>query len=233
MNTLGETSTDQLDFVTLEGLLSYGEELAQRMAGDGIVLPSARPPSPERPRRVEDAMDAVRAFVRHAQIGFPAAADYRAARAKLITDDCGGDEIVFYAAWNALLARGELAPLYRAPIGSVQKPVHRRPVAIVPRAQLTPQLAEGRIVLDLGDDRFWLLPKDLADRTLFFTMRHGVSQVESKTHRVGRRLPNVLDQERGIPRADAVGRALARMVGVVGQQLTCTTTWILPHLLIS
>ena len=86
--------------------------------------------------------------------------------------------------------------------------MHRRPVAIVPRTQLTPQLAEGRIVLDLGDDRFWLLPRDLADRTLFFTMRHGVSQVESKTHRVGRRLPNVLDEERGIPRADAVGHAM-------------------------
>ena len=78
-----------------------------------------------------------------------------------------------------------MAPLLHAPIGSVLKPSHRRPVAIVPRIQLTPQLAEGRIVLDLGDDRFWLLPRDLADRTLLFTMRHGVSQVESKTHRVG------------------------------------------------
>jgi 6-phosphofructokinase 1 len=43
--------------------------------------------------------------------------------------------------------------------------------------------------------------------------------VESGTHRVGRRLANVLDAERGLPRADAVGAALARMVGVVGQQL--------------
>lgn len=50
-------------------------------------------------------------------------------------------------------------------------------------------------------------------------MRHGVSEVESKTHRVGRRLANVLDTERGVPRAEAVGAALARMVGVVGQQL--------------
>ena len=38
-------------------------------------------------------------------------------------------------------------------------------------------------MLDLGDDRFWLLPRDLADRTLLFTMRHGISRVESKTHR--------------------------------------------------
>jgi 6-phosphofructokinase 1 len=74
-------------------------------------------------------------------------------------------------------------------------------------------------VLELGDDRFWLLPRDLTDRTLFFTMRHGVSKVDSKTHRVGRRLTNELDAERGVARADAVGAALARMVGVVGQQL--------------
>ena len=108
---------------------------------------------------------------------------------------------------------------YRMPIRSVQKPTHRRPVAIVPRAQLTPQLVEDRIVLDLGEDRFWLLPRDLTGRTLLFTMRHGISRVESGTYRVGRRLANVLDPERGVPKADAVGAALARMLGVVGQQL--------------
>ena len=126
---------------------------------------------------------------------------------------------MFFAAWNALLAAGELAPLFRVPIRSAQKPTHRRPVAIVPRAQLTPQLAEDRIVLDLGEDRFWLLPRDLTGRTLLFTMRHGISRVESGTYRVGRRLANVLDPERGVPKADAVGAALARMLGVVGQQL--------------
>lgn len=219
MESVGETSTDKLDFVTIEGLVAYGAQLAQRASTGGIALPAAPAASPDRPRRAEEAMDAIRAFVQLAHAGLPRADAYRSARATVIADSCGGDELVFYAAWNMLLARGELAPLYRAPIGAVQKPMHRRPVAIVPRAQLTPQLADGRIVLDLGDDRFWLLPRDLADRTLFFTMRHGVSQVESKTHRVGRRLPNVLDEERGIPRADAVGRALAQMVGVVGQQL--------------
>ena len=219
MNSSGDTSTDHLDFVTLEGLLTYGEQLAQRSSTDGIVLPPSPAPSTDRRRRAEEATDKIRAFVHRVQAGLPTAEAYRAARAAVIAEDCGGDELVFFAAWNYLLARGELAPLYRAPIGAVQKPSHRRPVAIVPRAHLTPQLAEGRIVLDLGDDRFWLLPRDLTDRTLFFTMRHGVSQTESKTHRVGRRLANVLDPERGVPRADAVGAALAKMVGVVGQQL--------------
>ncbi len=164
-------------------------------------------------------MDKIRAFVQRAQRGFPGAEEYRTARRAVIEEGCRGDEVVFFAAWNYLLARGELVPLFRVPIGSVQKPVHRRPVAIVPRAQLTPQLVEDRIVLDLGDDRFWLLPRDLTGRTLLFTMRHGISRVESGGYRVGRRLANVLDPERGIPKADAVGTALARMLGVVGQQL--------------
>ena len=219
MEQLSETSTDAMEFVTIEGLIAYGERLAGREAGDGITLPTAPPPDPARAQRAAAAQEGIRGFVQRVHAGLPSADDYRTLRARLIADHCGNDPLVFYAAWNALLARGELAPLYRAPIGSVQKPIHRRPVAIVPRAQLTPQLAEGRIVLDLGDDRFWLLPRDLADRTLFFTMRHGVSRVESKTHRVGCRLPNVLDDERGIPRADAVGAALAKMIGVVGQQL--------------
>ena len=214
-----ESEIEKLDFVTVEGLLAYGEALAHRTPVEGIVLPPIPPPLPDRPRRVREAMEKIRAFVQRAQGGFPEAEGYRMARRAVLDEACGGDELVFFAGWNRLLAEGELSPLFRAPIGSVQKPAHCRPVAIVPRAHLTPQLAEGRIILDLGDDRFWLLPRDLTDRTLLFTMRHGVSRVESKTHRVGRRLANVLDTERGIPKADAVGAALARMLGVVGQQL--------------
>ena len=174
-------------------------------------------PSPissvDRPQRTRDAMEKIRAFVQGAQGGFPGAEEYRTTRCALIEEGCRGDELVFFAAWNVLLATGELAPLLRMPIRSVQKPAHRRPVAIVPRAQLTPQLVEDRIVLDLGEDRFWLLPRDLTGRTLLFTMRHGISRVESGTYRVGCRLANVLDPERGVPKADAVGAALATDAG--------------------
>ncbi len=214
-----QITTNQLDFVTIEGLLAYGELLARRPPREDVQVPTAPAPSPHRAGQARAAMDTIRSFVQRAQAGFPDAATYRSARNALIEEARAGDDLVFFAAWNRLLAEGALQPLLRAPIGSVLKPTLRRPVAIVPRAQLTPQLAEGRIVLDLGDDRFWLLPRDLADRALFFTMRHGVSRVESKTHRVGRRLMNQLDEARGVPRAEAVGAALARMVGVVGQQL--------------
>jgi len=226
-----QNTTNQLDFVTIEGLLAYGELFARRPPADGVLPPPAPAPSNDRARRARIAMGKIEAFIQTARTGSPSADAYRAARQGVIDDACGGDVLVFYAAWNQLLAEGKLQPLLRAPIGSVLKPTQRRPVAIVPRAQLMPQLAEGRIVLDLGNEQFWLLPRDLGDRTLFFTMRHGISRVESKTHRVGRRLANQLDQERGVPRADAVGAALARMVGVVGQQLDFLhlSNYLAPH----
>ena len=212
---------EALDFVTIEGLLRYGEVFARtpRIAADHIALPSGSPVVADRIHRAREATDAIHEFVTHAQAGFSTAAEYRMARRRVLDDACGGDALVFFAAWNLLLAEGALTPLLQAPIGTVCKPTRRRPVAIVPRTQLTLQLAEGRIVLDLGDDRYWLLPRDMSNRTLLFTMRHGVSHVESKTHRVGCRLANTLDPERGRTKADAVGAALARMVGVIGQQL--------------
>ena len=164
-------------------------------------------------------MVAIQAFAQDAQKEFTNAAAYRNARHTLIQHACGGDELVFFAAWNQLLAQGELSSLFRAPIGATKKPIRRRPVAIVPREQMTPNLAEGRIVLDIGNDRYWLMPRDLSARTLFFTMRHGVSQMDSKKFRVGRRFRNVLDPERGIPKAEAIGTALARTLGLVGKQL--------------
>ena len=215
-----EPAADGLDFVTIEGLVAYGEALARRAPTvEGVERLPPPAPSADRVSRARDATARVRAFVGRVQAGCADADAYQAARRALLADACGGDALVFFAAWNRALAEGGLAPLLRAPIGRVVKPASRRPVAIVPRAHLTPQLAEDRIVLDLGDDRFWLLPRDLKGRTLLFALRHGVSRVESGTHRVGRRLANVLDPERGIPKADAVGAALARMVGVVGRQL--------------
>lgn len=215
MNTEGEN----LDFVTIDGLLAYGEAIARRPPVEGAELPSPPAASGDRPQRAREAMAAIRAFVQDAQGGFSDAAAYRNARHALIQHACGGDELVFFAAWNQLLAKGELSSLFRAPIGATKKPLRRRPVAIVPREHMTPNLVEGRIVLDIGHDRYWLMPRDLSARTLFFTMRHGVSQVDSKKFRVGRRLKNVLDPERGIPKAEAIGGALARTIGLVGKQL--------------
>ncbi len=211
---MGEHS---LSFVSIEGLLSYGVKLAGAEKVSGLVFPV--PHLENRVEKTKDALPKIKAFVAQARSGFLEAEHYRAARTSLIDTACEGDVLVFFAAWNVLLAQGGLSALYHAPIGFVQKPMGHRPVAIVPRAQLTPQLAEGRIVIDLGDDRFWLLPRDLADRILLFAMRHGLSKIDSKVYKVGRRLANTLDETVGVAKADSVGAVLARMVGVVGRQL--------------
>jgi len=213
------TDREELNFVTIDGLLAYGEAIAQRPVKEGAVVPTLPKKLNDRPQRAREAMTALTAFVKDAQVGFANAAAYSQARQRLIQDACGGDELVFFSAWNQLLANGSLTPLMRAPIGATKKPIRRRPVAIVPREHMTPNLAEGRIVLDIGDDRYWLMPRDLRARTLFFTMRHGVSQMDSKKFRVGRRFRNVLDPEKGTPKAQAIGTALARTLGLVGQQL--------------
>src|SRR5205823_4688025 len=59
----------------------------------------------------------------------------------------------------------------------------------------------------------------------------GISRVDSKTHRVGRRLPNLLDPDKGVARADAVGAAFGRMTGLVRQQLEFLrlTNYLDPH----
>lgn len=213
-----ETGEKGLEFVTIEGLLAYGEALASCARVEGVDPPPKIPPLEDRVSRARAATEVIQRFVNRMQSGASDAEAYRAARASLIQESCEGDALVFYAAWNRLFAEGGLTPLLRAPIGHVQKPMQRRPVAIVPRAHLTPQLIEGRIILDLGDDRFWLLTRELTGRTLLFTLRHGVSRVESGTYRVGRRLANFLDPERGIPKAEAVGAALTTMLGIVGHQ---------------
>lgn len=218
MDSSGNTA---FEFVTIERLLAYGEAIARCPRVEGAEPPSLPPVRSMDQRAVlaRAALEAVRRFVSLAQSGLPDSEAYALARASLLADACGGDALIFYAAWNQVLAEGGLTPLLRAPIGHVQKPTQRRPAAIVPRAHLTPQLVEGRVVLDLGDERFWLLPRDLAGRTLLLTMRHGVSRVESGVYRVGRRLANTLDPERGTSKADAVGEALAKMLGIVGRQL--------------
>ena len=97
MNTEGE----QLDFVTIEGLLSYGEAIARRPPVEGAELPPPPASSGDRPQRAREAMAAIRAFVQDAQGGFSDAVAYRNARHALIQHACGGDELVFFGMESA------------------------------------------------------------------------------------------------------------------------------------
>ena len=61
---------------------------------------------------VPQAMAAIRAFVQQAQAGFMDAVAYTTARQTVIDQACGGDAIVFFAAWNQLLAQGDVITSY-------------------------------------------------------------------------------------------------------------------------
>jgi len=150
---------NDLDFLTVESLISYGQAMVDAPRAEGSKPPSKPKATKNRVKKVESAKEDIKRFISEAQQGFPAAADYRSARLSIIDETCGGDDLVFFAAWNHMLAQGSLTSLLACPIVSIQKPMHRRPTSIVPRDQLTPDLIEGRIVIDLGDDRFWLVPK--------------------------------------------------------------------------
>src|SRR6266545_4742241 len=106
-----QTITNQLDFVTIEGLLAYGELLARRPSREGVELPNAPTPSLDRSHQARAAMEQIATFVQAAQRGFADADAYRSARRALIDDACAGDVLVFFAAWNRLLAEGTLQPL--------------------------------------------------------------------------------------------------------------------------
>ena len=99
-----QITTNQLDFVTIEGLLAYAKDFAGRPPAADVKPPAPPPSTEDRITLAHAAMDRLRRFVQEAQSGFTGAAAYRAARRAVLEEACGGDELVFYAAWNRLVA---------------------------------------------------------------------------------------------------------------------------------
>ncbi|MEO8328060.1 MAG: hypothetical protein ABI618_19615, partial [Nitrospirota bacterium] len=94
-----KAEAENLEFVTIEGLLSYGEAIARRPPVEGAEPHPPLASLEGRLQRVLEAMAAIRLFVQEAPKGFANAAAYREARHLVIQQACGGDELVFFAAW--------------------------------------------------------------------------------------------------------------------------------------
>src|SRR4030095_5418092 len=109
-----QITTNQLDFVTIEALLAYGEEFARRAPAANIESPAPPPSTEHRVKSAQMAIESLRRFVQEAQSGFSGAAAYRAARSAVLEEACGGDALVFYAAWNRLVAEGAMQTPMRA-----------------------------------------------------------------------------------------------------------------------
>ena len=167
----------------MDGLLAYMANHSRPTRLERIQLP---PPLPRPPtdRSAHRPHSTIRTFVQRTQSGLPSAEAHRAARRGTADRSSRrGPGRVLCVEPRSRAANSRRC--IKAPIGTTQKPTHRRPVAIVPRRQLTRSSPKGESCSDLGDDRFWLLPRDLGDRTLFLTMRHGVSEVEARRASAG------------------------------------------------
>ncbi|HVG02093.1 MAG TPA: hypothetical protein VM842_04340, partial [Nitrospira sp.] len=80
MSASNASLTEQFEFVTIDGLLTYGERLAQRISGDRVVLPPSPPADTNRRRLTEQAIADIRTFVQGLPAGLPSAKAYRTAR---------------------------------------------------------------------------------------------------------------------------------------------------------
>ena len=69
-----QITTNQLDFVTIEGLLAYAEEFARRAPAADVESPAPPPSTDDRLKLAQAAMDRLRRFVQEAQYGFAGAA---------------------------------------------------------------------------------------------------------------------------------------------------------------
>jgi len=88
---------EALSFVSIEGLLAYGELLSRQGLRAGVSFPSPPPPTKDRAAWAKKALPALKAFSR---VTYPNAAAYRAEKARILDQNCQEDALIFYAAWR-------------------------------------------------------------------------------------------------------------------------------------
>ena len=203
-----------LDFVTIEGLLTYGRALARRALERELVHPPPREVSGDDSDRVHAKMEQLRSFVERAKSGFTTSEAYRSERERL-----RDDQLIFFAAWNALLAESSLQPLLRATIEDDSQTDLSAPCGH--RASYAAHSYAGRRSHRPGTGRRQVLV--VATRSW---------RPDAVLHDAPRCLTSgQQDSSRRMPFAESIGsrtrscqsrrsgEALARMIGIVGQQL--------------
>ena len=87
---------NDLDFVTVQSLISYGEAMVNAPRAEGSYPPPRPSPSNDRVLKVESAKEDIMRFVSKTRKGLPTAEAYRRERQSIIDRSCGGDALVFY-----------------------------------------------------------------------------------------------------------------------------------------
>ncbi|MBI5428663.1 MAG: 6-phosphofructokinase [Nitrospinae bacterium] len=161
------------------------------------------------------AMEAVRHWIAGLNaVAVPVSyAAYHEQKRELVLRQCGGNDILFALAWNeSVRDPGFRRQVFAAKIGKGYEKPRTRPRALVDRKDVTANLLEGKIVVDLPNDKLLLLPENLEGKTILSVLRHGASKGASSDYKIGSLYRNYLLRPQGFERARRVGGEFARML---------------------
>lgn len=170
---------------------------------------------PEILKRLDAVLVGLQRFFR--ELGEPPRAltfqEFSKRKQRFIQQTCGGNEVLYNIAWNEAIANNEFRDLvYRAKIGPGYLKPRKRPRVLVDRNSVSADLLEGKIVVDLPNNKLLLLPEKLEDRSILSVLRHGASVGNSSEYKIGCLYRNYLARPQGFDRARRVGSEFGRMI---------------------
>ncbi|MBT3922174.1 MAG: hypothetical protein HOF21_06315 [Nitrospina sp.] len=139
--------------------------------------------------------------------------EFRNRKNQFIKKVCGANEILYAVAWNEAVLDPEFRQLvFQAKIGrGFQKP-RNRPRVLIDRMNVSANLLEKKIVIDLPNNKLLCLPEKLGGRTILSVVRHGASKGNSADYKIGSLYRNYLLRPQGFDRAKRIGGEFAKMI---------------------
>ncbi len=139
--------------------------------------------------------------------------EYRNKKDQFIREICGGNEILYAVAWNVAVSEPEFRRLvFQAKIGGGYQKPRKRPRVLVDRNNVSADLLEKKIVIDLPNNKLLFLPENLEGRAILSVLRHGASKGNSADYKIGSLYRNYLSRPGGFDRAKRVGGEFAKMI---------------------
>lgn len=139
--------------------------------------------------------------------------DYQNRKQGLISQQCNGNDILYAVAWNEAIQEPDFRHLvYRAKVSRGYEKPRTRPRLLANRNELSSHLLEGKIIVDLPNDKLLLLPEKMEERAILSVLRHGASKGNSTDFKIGSLYRNYLLRPQGFERAMRVGHEFAKML---------------------
>ncbi|CAI2719699.1 6-phosphofructokinase [Nitrospina watsonii] len=139
--------------------------------------------------------------------------EYCERKRNFIEAACRGNELLYAIAWNEAIGDAAFRRrITRAKIGRGYQKPRQRPRVLVDRNNVSASLLEGKIIVDLPNNKLLLLPEKLEERAILSVLRHGASKGNSSDYKIGCLYRNYLERPQGFDRAKRVGREFGRMI---------------------